>query len=204
MKKDGTIAMFRYWNVLRAGRPVPHRAEIDPIAIKNRLPDTFILEFDEHRALRFRLAGTNICAIFARELRHLPFSQIWCPEDRTTIGALAEATLQQRTIVLTEAEARTGQGRCVPFEILLLPLDGGPDMPRAIGIVSPLTRPFWMGSHPIVELELISSLIIDPDAMPINVGHDAPSLAPDSLETSDMQLPLRRVRHLVVLNGGKA
>lgn len=205
MKKDGTIAMFQYWNTLRAGRPAPFRHELDPTAIKNRLPDTFILEFGESHQLQFRLAGTNLCLLFGTELRHQPFARIWRATDRQTVAQLAEAALLEHAVVFTEIEGCSRQGRRAAFELLLLPLDGGPGMPRAIGIVSALARPFWLGAHPIVDLELISARIVDPDALPVlDVGQDAPSLAPDRLEPSGHGVTTRRVRHLLVLDGGKA
>lgn len=201
MKKDGTIAMFRYWNMLRAGRPAPFRTEIDPTAIKGRLPDTFILEFDDANELRFRLAGTNVCAVFGRELRHLPFAEIWRADDREAIGALARATLTQDAVVLAEAHGTSRQGRDASFEMLLLPLDAGPGRPRAIGLATPLDRPFWIGAHAIADLELGEARLIDPDASPaLDIGAQAPSLAPDVLEPADRA---RRVRHLVVLDGGR-
>lgn len=205
MKKDGTIAMFQYWNSLRAGRPAPFRHELDPTAIKNRLSDTFILEFDDSRMLQFRLAGTNVCSMFGMELRHQPFARIWQASDQQTVAQLAEATLLEHAVVFAEVEGCSRQGRRAAFELLLLPLDGGPGMPRAIGIVSALTRPFWLGAHPIVDLELISARIVDPDPLPaLDVVQDAPSLAPEKLEPAEHGGTTRRVRHLLVLDGGKS
>lgn len=204
MKLDGTIAMFRYWNMLRAGRPAPLRTQIDPTAIKGRLPDTFILELDHADDLRFRLAGTNVCAVFGRELRHLPFTDIFCPEDREAAGALARATLVENAVVVVEAHGNSRQGRRATFEVLLLPLDAGPGRPRAIGLATPLDRPFWMGAHPIADLELDSARLIDPGASPnLDFGPQAPSLAPETIEPADRDRT-RRVRHLVVLDGGRS
>ncbi|MCO6385959.1 PAS domain-containing protein [Aliihoeflea sp. 40Bstr573] len=204
MKKEGTIAMFRYWDMLRAGRPSPFRTQIDPTAIKGRLPDTFILEFDDSNELRFRLAGTNICAVFGRELRHLPFAQIWREEDQEAVGALARATLLQEAVVLAEARGTSRQGRRATFEVLLLPLDAGPGQPRAIGLATPVDRPFWMGAHAIENLQLDEARLIDTDAPPaLDIGAQAPSLAPEDLEPADRERT-RRVRHLVVLDGGRS
>jgi len=204
MKMDGTIAMFRYWNMLRAGRPAPVRTEIDPTAIKGRLPDTFILEFDEADELRFRLAGTNVCSIFGRELRHAPFAEIWSGQDRDAIGALASATLMQDAVVLAMAHGRSRQGRPATFEILLLPLDAGPGRPRAIGLATPLDRPFWLGAHALTALELGEARLVDPEGEPArDMGVRTPSLAPEHLEPAERDHP-RRVRHLVVLDGGRS
>jgi hypothetical protein len=204
MKMDGTIAMFRYWDMLRAGRPAPYRTEIDPTAIKGRLPDTFILEFDTAGELRFRLAGTNVCAAFGRELRHLAFAEIWRSEDRNAVDALGRETLMQGAAVLAQAHGKSRQGRHAGFELLLLPLDAGPGRPRAMGLATPLERPFWLGAHPLATLELDEARLIDPAAMPaLDMGERTPSLAPQDLEPAESDRS-RRVRHLVVLEGGKS
>jgi hypothetical protein len=204
MKMDGTIAMFRYWDMLRAGRPAPSRTEIDPTAIKGRLPDTFILEFGTTAELRFRLAGTNVCAAFGRELRHLAFAEIWRAEDRNAVDALGKETLTQGAVVLAQAHGKSRQGRHAGFELLLLPLDAGPGRPRAMGLATPLERPFWLGAHPLATLELDEARLIDPKAMPaLDMGERTPSLAPQDLEPAEGDRT-RRVRHLVVLEGGKS
>jgi hypothetical protein len=62
MKLDGSIALFQYWDRLRAGRLAPKRTEIEPADIKTLLADTFILEKDARGEAVFRLAGTRLCA----------------------------------------------------------------------------------------------------------------------------------------------
>ncbi len=204
MKMDGTIAMFRYWNMLRAGRPAPFRTDIDPTAIKGRLPDTFILEFDDADEPRFRLAGTNVCSSFGRELRHVPFGEIWQADDRDAVDALGKATLNQSAVVLAQAHGKSRHGRPASFELLLLPLDAGPGRPRAMGLATALERPFWLGAHPLSALTLDDARLIDPDAMPaLDMGERTPSLAPDDLEPTERDRS-RRVRHLVVLDGGRS
>ena len=69
MKHASTKTVFAHWNTRRGARPAPARAEIDPVALRHALGDTFILAADFAGELRSRLAGTRICALFCRELR---------------------------------------------------------------------------------------------------------------------------------------
>lgn len=202
-RTEGTIAMFRYWNMLRAGRPAPSRPEIDPTAIRRWLPDIFILEFDDARSVRFRLAGTRLCSAFGRELRHMHFRDLWSFDDRVTISALSEASLNQAATIVADARARTSQGHEANFEALLLPLDAGSGRPRTIGLLSTDETPFWLGSHPVRQLDLLAARLIDPDAVPmLDFGSRAPNLAPDALHEPQPK-GVRRVRHLVVHDGGR-
>lgn len=203
MKMDGTIAMFRYWNRLRAGRPAPSRSEIDPTTIRKWLPDIFILEFDDARSVRFRLAGTRICSVFGHELRHTHFRDLWDFNDRVTISALAETSLNQQATIVMDARAGTGQAHETDFELLILPLHAGPGLPQTIGLLSANKRPFWLGSHPVAQLSLQGARLVDPDAIPIlDIGTCAPSLSPDTLDPAG-ERGARRVRHLVVHDGGR-
>ncbi|MHB2265516.1 PAS domain-containing protein [Aliihoeflea sp. PC F10.4] len=204
MRLHGTIAMFRYWNMLRAGRPAPSRAEIDPTAIRKWLPDIFILEFDDDRSVQFRLAGTRLCSIFGKELRHTHFRDLWSFDDRVTVSALVEASLNQQATIVMDVRAGTGDGHEADFELLLLPLHAGPGLPRTIGLVTTEEQPFWLGSHPVMDLRLHGARLVDPDAIPIlDIGARTPSLAPDMFEPAD-ERGARRVRHLVVHDGGKS
>ncbi|MET1026954.1 MAG: PAS domain-containing protein [Dongiaceae bacterium] len=53
--------LLNYWNGLRAGRPMPSRADIDPVAIKPLLSHIMLvdLSYNPVRA-RYRLVGTEI------------------------------------------------------------------------------------------------------------------------------------------------
>ena len=69
MRSKTTIEIYAYWDELRGHRDVPTRSQIEPAHIRNILADLFILEKTPHGDIRFRLAGTRVCALFARELR---------------------------------------------------------------------------------------------------------------------------------------
>ena len=65
---------------------------------------------------------------------------------------------------------------------MLLPLDGGVENPRCLGAATACERPFWLGADPIVEAQIDSVRVIDPDREPMFLSNRpaiaVPSLAP--------------------------
>lgn len=208
MKQQGTIGLFQYWDRLRSGRAAPRRTEIEPADIKSMLADTFILEQDARGAAVFRLAGTRLCATYGRELKGFAFASLWAQNDQRLAAQLTASAFTDKAVSVAHFDGHTRQGRSVGFELLLLPLDGGVDHPRTLGSIAPFERPFWLGSDPVVEGRMNSIRVIDPEREPLFLANrpavSVPSLAPSaaSLDGRD-GVPLRRFRHLVVIEGGR-
>jgi hypothetical protein len=210
MKQDGSIALFQYWNRLRNGRPAPRRTEIEPADIKSLLADTFILEKDTRGEAIFRLAGTRLCATYGRELKGYSFPLIWSRRDQRMISRLAHSAFHDKSVVVVTYEGISKDGKANPFELVLLPLEGGLGSPRSLGAITPVAKPYWLGADPIVEGKVDTLRVVDPDREPVFLGGRAamevPSLAPGASQmiagsaSSDQG---RRIRHLVVFEGGK-
>ena len=210
MKRDGSIALFQYWNRLRNGRPAPRRTEIEPADIKSLLADTFILERDIRGEAVFRLAGTRLCSIYGRELKGFSFPSLWRAKDQRLIARLAYNVFESKVVVVINFDGVSRGGRSNPLELLLLPLDGGSDGPRALGVVSSEGRPFWLGIDPLTESLIDGVRVINPDREPMFLRNrppmPVPPLAPDeSSFTGQAAIASggRRIRHLVVLDGGR-
>src|SRR5436190_21085889 len=77
MKHPSIRELYDYWNARRGLRSAPDRAEIEPGAIRRVLADTFILAFEQRARHPFRIAGTRVCAAFGRELKSVPFLDLW-------------------------------------------------------------------------------------------------------------------------------
>lgn len=203
MKHDGSISLFQYWDRLREGRAAPRRTDIEPADIKANLADTFILEQDARGEAVFRLAGTRLCAVFGRELKGFAFTSLWMEKDQRILARLIHGAFRLSHVIVVSFEAVSQGGRTNPFELLVLPLDGGKANQRALGAISALEKPFWLGADPIVQCRIDTLRIVDPQAEPIYLKNrpaiSVPPLAPDSAGSE----PVRRVRHLVVLNGGR-
>ena len=163
MRLQGTIELFQYWDRLRDGRPAPKRTEIEPADIKTLLADTFILEKDARGEAVFRLAGTRLCATFGRELKGFTFASLWMQKDERVVARLAHGAFLAKSVVVISFEGISRNGRVNPFELLLLPLDGGVDHPRSLGAVTPAERPFWLGADPIAECRIAAIPVVDPE-----------------------------------------
>lgn len=203
MKHEGSISLFQYWDRLREGRTAPRRTDIEPADIKANLADTFILEQDARGEAVFRLAGTRLCAIFGRELKGFAFTSLWLERDQRILARLVNGAFRLNQVIVVSLHAVSQGGRTNPFELLVLPLDGGQQNQRALGSISPLEKPFWLGADPIVQCRIDTLRIVDPNVDPLFLKNrpevSVPPLAPDAPDNE----PGRRVRHLLVLEGGR-
>lgn len=155
MKHVATRALFDYWNQRRGRRLAPRRSDIDPADIRQILGDTFMLAADFIDEARFRLAGTRVCALFAREIKGDAFNDLWSEASSTHIGDLLTAVIDEGVGAVAGVVGRTEDGSEVELELLLLPLVlEGQTRVRALGALAPLKPPYWLGERPIVELEL--------------------------------------------------
>ena len=210
MNQNGSITLFQYWNRLRDGRPAPKRSEVEPADIKALLADTFILERDTRGEAVFRLAGTRLCAGYGRELKGFSFPSLWRDKDQRLVSRLIHGVFEQKSVVLITYEGFSRNGRSNRFELLALPLDGGVENPRCLGVVSAVEKPFWLGADPITDALIDAIHVIDPDKEPMFLKNrpeiSVPSLAPAELEAPETISALgrsRRIRHLVVFEGGR-
>ena len=155
MKHASTRALFEYWNRQRGRRPAPARSEIDPADIRHILGDTFILAADFADEIRFRLAGTRVCALFAREIKGEAFNTLWSEPGSKHIEDLLTAVTNENIGVVAGIIGRAEDSAEVELELLLLPLaHAGQTRVRALGVLAPLVPPYWLGEQPVVELEL--------------------------------------------------
>ena len=76
MQKQSTKTLYDYWNTLRGSRSAPDRRDLDPTKIRGALANTFILELNDNSEFDFRLAGSHICSIYARELKGRSFTRL--------------------------------------------------------------------------------------------------------------------------------
>ena len=155
MKHTSTRLLFDYWNRQRGERSAPTRSEIDPAAIRHVLGDTFMLAADFIDAIRFRLAGTRVCALFGREIKGERFNALWSEASRAQIANISNAAVNEAVGAVAGVTGRTEKGAETELELLLLPIGhDGRARVRALGSLAPLAQPYWLGEEPIVELEL--------------------------------------------------
>lgn len=194
MKHPFSRDLYAYWNERRGTRIMPDRADIEPGALRSMLGDSCVLSCDAAGVHLFRVAGTNLCALFGRELRGQTFCSIWAADSAPPIGdVLAIMAAETIGIVAGAVACADDELRC-NVEILLLPLThhGRPGT-RLLGLVVPLERPGWIGTWPAQPLRLgviryFSAGPADPaHAAPLDARHAAAAARPS----------------LVVIEGGR-
>jgi hypothetical protein len=167
MKETVSQSLYTYWNGLRLGRLAPKRFEIEPSAIANHLPDTFILERVDSMTLRFRLAGTRISESFGIEFRGVNLYDLFDTEDLQTLTRQIGLITSQGAVGVFKIAADNGGDLKANFEILMLPLTHTRDVvDRFLGCIAPIGKPHWLGTVPLTHRKLIGHEIVWPDGRP--------------------------------------
>lgn len=170
MKHSSTRSLYAYWNEQRGARPAPDRGQIEPGAIRTSLGDCFILGCEAEEAPVFRLAGTRVCSLFGREVKGEAFGDLWNESDRGAIADLLAIVGNEIAGIVAGVGGTTAAGDPVDLELLLLPLrHRGSSRTRQIGVLAPLTVPFWLGATPLAALTLKSHRHVGPrlEAQPV-------------------------------------
>ena len=192
MKHAATRMVFSYWDALRGERAAPERGEIEPGEIRHVLADTFILEIDRDRTAEFRLAGTRICALFGRELKGLPFVNLWAEGARRDAGRNLDIVVDETGGVVAGLVGTTDEGDVLDLELLLLPLrHRGKPHARVMGALSPAVSPAWIGFRKITAISTVSMRVI------------WPSGRSDVRSFAAQRDPIERRRRFVVHQGGR-
>jgi len=167
MKHANTRTLYDYWNSLRGTRATPLRSDLDPRELKAFLPQTFILQRESENAYRFRLAGTDICALFDRELRDENFLADWRKNERDSLESLLESITVDHTAAVLGVKAHFGDETTCLIEYLLVPLrlDGTTET-RVLGCASFIDERPKFGQTTVTRQEIVSLRLVWPDNMP--------------------------------------
>ena len=216
MKHPTSRLLHSYWDRIRGERCAPERAEIEPGEIRHVLADSLILELDmPQRSATLRLAGTRVCALFGRELREQHLAALWGASGDDP-WRMIEIVAEDAVGVVAGLRGTTAAGDTIDLELLLLPLrHRGRTQARALGTLSPVGAPVWLGLRPIVRLDTLS-LRVMAGGDGAEAGRPGPALALveriaepgepplDALPApANDGTPIRR-GHLVVHRGGRS
>lgn len=219
MQKTSTKTLFDYWNSLRGSRSAPDRRDIDPTRIRGALANTFILELNDQNEFDFRLAGSHICAAYARELKGRSFTRLWHQRDREAMDTLIRAVTEDHAVALVTFQGTTAIHTKVQMETILLPVrHNGSTGSRLLGAMTAIEEPYWFGVQPIMEQRITGLRLIWPDDMSIgDIARDIAASVPQEVvyaggETAipvPMQATVygrsaRRYAHLAVIDGGRS
>ncbi len=130
-------ALYDYWERLRAGRPCPYRAEVDPRDMTGDARHLFVLEDLGHGNIRFRLVGTALLDAFGYDLRGMSARSIMEGRARGSFVSLISETLAEPGVGYARLTAPDGHS---VWELLLLPLrDNFGNVQRLIGCLHPVS-----------------------------------------------------------------
>jgi hypothetical protein len=217
MQKQSTKTLYDYWNSLRGSRSAPDRRDIDPTKIRGALANTFILELNDNREFDFRLAGSHICAAYARELKGRSFTRLWHPRDRDAMETLVRAVTEDHAVALITFQGQTALNTKLPVETILLPVrHNGSTQSRLLGAMTAMDEPYWFGSQPIVEQRITGLRLIWPDDNSLaEMARDIAAAVPQDVLFARADAPIqpmsatvygrqaRRYAHLAVIDGGR-
>lgn len=138
MRLSVTRNLHDYWDRLKGERSAPDRAEIDPVAIRHILPDTFIIEVDFEQRFPLRLCGARVNALWQRDQKGRPFLGWWRSASESEVAESIRLVVDDETPVVASVRAGA-QGWCAgEFELLLLPLRHfGKSRSRILGSLAP-------------------------------------------------------------------
>jgi hypothetical protein len=134
-KTDGLLA---YWRSLSRTGLVPTRADFDPVAIRELLPQVFMLGRQAVGDYRFRLAGSTVAELHGHVKRGEAALPLWGEDDRVQVRAALESVVRRCEPVVVTALGEAGPFS-LTLEILFAPLanaDGEVD--RLLGLYQPL------------------------------------------------------------------
>jgi hypothetical protein len=164
MKLASSQELYAYWNRLRGSRSAPERAEIDPVAIRGLLADTFILEIDRRAGYPFRVAGARTSALFLSELRGRPFFDMWDDASRSEVDEMLTIVTDEASPTVAGVLAKPTRFQAVELELLILPLrHRGATHSRVIGLCAPAAAPNWLGLAPVAPMALQSMRVLRRD-----------------------------------------
>lgn len=218
MQKASTKTLYHYWNKLRGSRSAPDRRDIDPTQIRDALASTFILELNEIDEFDFRLAGSHICAAYARELKGRSFTRLWHQRDRDAIDTLIRAVTEDHAVALVTFQGTSESNARIAMETVLLPIrHNGVTSSRLLGATTAIEEPYWFGAQPIMEQRITGLRLIWPDDislddiardMTMQVDNDVVAIAgmhaaPSPMSATVYGRAARRYAHLAVIDGGR-
>ncbi len=153
--------LFDYWNALRRQRAAPRRSELEPAALAPILSSLFVLEPTTAGDAAFRLAGTNICAIFGRELRDHNFVDLFGLADRPLTRRILVNIVERQHAGVLRLRMGSADKRTPRCEALLLPLEDS-DSRRIVGVMTFLSHASALFPHEPLGLKIEQDDCVDP------------------------------------------
>jgi hypothetical protein len=158
MKHSSTQAFFAYWDQKRGESKAPDRSYIEPEAMRDLLPDIFVLACDASTRYPFRVAGTRLCALVGHDLKNCSFPGLFDSEGKREIEDIITSVTEELLPAVAGITAASPQG-LTHLELLLLPFSHRAHAPLSL---TGLLAPFETGHTALRDFKLTSWRYIHP------------------------------------------
>jgi hypothetical protein len=141
MKHPSNREFFSYWDDKRGLARAPDRSDIEPGPVRELLGDIFVLSYDKPGGFPFRVAGTRVCALLARDLKGHSFPTLFAPESRADIEEIITVVSEELLVAVAGVTAFAESGAKVHLELLLLPFNIRAHTPISLtGLLAPFSE----------------------------------------------------------------
>jgi hypothetical protein len=139
MKHPSCKEFFTYWDEKRGFARAPERSDIEPGPVRELLGDIFVLSYDKRAGFPFRVAGTRVCALLARDLKGQAFPMLFAPDSRRDIEEIITVVSEELLVAVAGITATNDAGNKAHMELLLLPFNMRAHTPISLtGLLAPL------------------------------------------------------------------
>lgn len=161
LRHKNTNRLYQHWVEKRAHGQPPKREMIEPAAIATALGNTALIEQQETGAYTFKLSGSRLTAIFGYEMTGELVTDMFAVPDHRVINQGFDAVAIEHAAMIVESAGFTQKGRVIAFESVFLPVID--TRPGIVAAIQNMSTPVWMGSEPILAMEVRSLRMMDLD-----------------------------------------
>lgn len=154
-----------YWRGKRNGRPMPAKADIDPLEIPWALSRIFLASYSPQDGFRYRLAGAEVASVFGRSnLKGLAMSDILPPDRAKFVEGRWMPLVEDRAMIVMKGMVYLAAERTPIGERLILPLadEAGGPVTGAFG----MTVCEWLAGDVPQEVKLSQIEYVAVDTIP--------------------------------------
>jgi hypothetical protein len=119
----GSRALFRFWETMRGESSAPSRDKLELTQIRDLVPNLLIIGRNPvGQSFRWRLAGTDICSLYRRELTGTEVLTGWDRFETEVVGRFLAGVDQCLQPCLLRFRMRTDLGQLIGVEMIGMPL----------------------------------------------------------------------------------
>ncbi len=156
MKHRLTMALYQYWLGIRSSATIPNVRNMEHAAIRDILPNVFILEGATLETVTINFSGAMMNRFYALDEFGTSFFDLWNEWDRDDIRNTIQTVSALKLPMLIGAAAIPDHERASYFEVLLLPFRKNINI---LGSIVQVDEARWIKA-PLGPLHVISTRIL--------------------------------------------